>query len=166
LEINAKTKARVIEVMGRYNDAKGDKRQGVDVAIGCGPKACEDYFGKELADVLFSAYVDGTWRLKDPQPSKHVDCVNHAIDLDGNRYVCKPKIKKFIPVDDTEKIVAIIRLKLGKAQGNIVRDMFTKLGTDIDLRIEPSEQDLPLDDDGTTNLSDRQMEVFPREAHA
>lgn len=164
MDINAQTKARVMEVVGKYNDAKGDKRQGVDVAIGCDRKEFEKYFGPELTGVLFSAFIDGVWQLKDPQPSKHVDCGQHAVNLDGNRYAVKPKIRKFVPVQDTEKIVAIIRLALGKAQDNIVLSMFKKLGRDIELELKPSEPGLPLTDDGTSNLSDRQMEIVKQPA--
>lgn len=159
MEINAQAKARVMEVIGKYNDAQGDKRQGVDVAIGCDRKQFQKYFGRELTDVLFSAFVNGVWQLKDPQPSKHVDCVRHAVNLDGNRYDVKPRIRKFVPVQDTEKIVVIIRLTLGKAQDNIVLSMFKQLGRDIQFEIAPSQPGLPLSEEGTSNLSDRTVEI-------
>jgi len=161
MEINYNAKARVLNILAKFNEGKGETKRAVDVSIGCDRDQFAKAFGLQLCNVIFAAYVaedkdeDGCWKLKSPKLSKRHMPGNHKVEIDGHRFVMTPRVVKFVPVEDTEKVVAVLRIELGQAQENIVKTLYSKLGNEVTLRLEPSEMELPLG----TNLSDRKMEV-------
>jgi hypothetical protein len=160
MEINCNTKARILNLVAKYNEGKGETKRAVDVSLGCDRNQFAKTFGLQLCNVIFAAYVAdeqevGCWKLKSPKLSKRHIPGNHKIAIDGHGFVMTPKVLKFIPVEDTEKVVAILRIELGQAQENIIKMLYAKLGNEVSLMLEPSEMELPLG----TNLADRKMEI-------
>jgi hypothetical protein len=149
MDINYQGKACVKKYTGTYNEAKDGTVREVDISIGLDKSQFMAAFGEELTDVVFSAFVyemddddeqtDGVWKLKAPKPSKAVVCSHHKVDVEGDEIEVQPKIRAFIPVEDTEKVNAVIRLELGQAQVKLRRKLEDCVGVFVDLSIKPKQ---------------------------
>lgn len=161
--INAKTKARIRKYSGIWNEGKDGTTREVDFELGRTRSESVATFGQQLTDAVFAGFVtdkndDGSWKLKNPKPSKLVVCQQHQVKIDGEGFVVQPRIRGFRTVEDTPKIVAVIRMHLGVAQVALRKKLEDRVGEEVNIEIEPSNMELPLGQ--TSNLSDRQLEII------
>ena len=161
--INSKSKMRIRKYTGTYNQAKDGTVREVDLELGLSRDESRVALGDTLTDAVFAGYTDGEesggghWKLKNPKPSSRVVCSQHSVKIDGDGFVVQPRLRAFQTVEDTQKIVAIIRLQLGVAQVALRKKLEDRVGEEVHVEIEPSELPLPLGE--TSNLSDRQLEI-------
>lgn len=161
MEIRYAGKALVEKYVGLYSRSNNAMVREVDIAIGLTRDAFELVFGSEMAEVVFASYLKdeagiGQWKLKSAKPAKCVVCEQHKIDIEGIGIDCQPRVKAWTPIGDSESVVAVISLRLGQPQVKLRRLLEDCVGVLIDIDIKPSQMDLS---DGTTNLSDRHMEI-------
>lgn len=162
-KINVATKMRVEQYKVVANNSKDGTLREVDLELGLTRDQANKALGEQLTSAVFAGYTTdedsaGEWKLKNPKPSKRVVCQQHNVRIDGDGFVVQPKLRAFKTVDDTEKVVALIRLHLGQAQTALRRKLEDTVGNEVMVEIEPTNMDLPLGE--TSNLSDRQLEII------
>jgi len=169
MEIKTKAKARVRQYKVMRNEAKDGTIREVDLEIGYTRAQCALAFGDRITEAVFAGFIsdegdtDGEWKLKNPKPSNRVVCGNHRIDIEGDGFVGQPRIRSFATVKDTEKVVAVIRIELGEAQGALRRKLEGQ--PHVDITIQPSNLQLPLGE-RTVNIADAQMTIVKGGANA
>lgn len=153
-------KALVKKYVGKFNEGNAGTEREIDLEIGCTRTQAKERFGEEMAEAVFAAFGsqpadgepedvhEGIWRLKAMKPSKRIICEAHKVTLAGDIVItCEPKVLRFAPLDEsTEKVIALVRLQLGKAQAKQRRFLEDAVGCEIDVKFEAQRIELPLGD--------------------
>lgn len=162
LEINARTKAKVLDIPLKLSEKKEEPNWAVHFGINATRDQLGKMVGTRVAGAIFSSFVasedngngDGTWVLKKPTPATR--CELHRITIDGGQAIAtEPKVKYFELLKDTEKVRMVVAIKIGKSQSQLLSKLIKKQGNECEFQIEPSLQDLPLGNQPAANMSEQ-----------
>ena len=153
MRINGNFNAHVYHYGGRART--DDNRRFVDIEVSRGREELGDMLDNGLAEAVFAGYVTeiahhddgdeavGMWKLKNPKPSKRVVPEMHRIKTGDHAYDGQPSILRFVPIEDSDRVLVQIRLPIGEAQGLLRRELEDSLGGHVDISFAPSQMELP-----------------------
>jgi len=162
LELNARTKAKVLDIPLKLSEKKEEPNWAVHFGINATHDQLGKMVGDRVAQAIFSSFVasedngdgNGTWVLKKPRPATR--CELHKITIDGGPAIStEPMIKHFETLKDTEKVRMVVAVRIGKAQIALLMKLIKKQGSECEFEIVPSLQNLPLGDSPAMNLSEQ-----------